>query len=430
MAFVSSLLIAEMVFGDLQSLYSVRFLYPILLLGLIGNKVRLMNIPLYIICVLYFVLPALFALHIPFINADIVNIIWWVSFMFILNDFLRTTKDFNLYYKSLLTCTFVLTFMGSLIGLYKLYMLSNGVVFESMQKIGEHGYLSIVSGSSLNADYNIYSFGVYFGVTAGWNIYLSQKKSFYKIIISLALVLMFVSSMLSSSRRGLVIGIMLIVIFSVVKFRKDQHKYKLDKIKQNTIPWFFVIIFSTILIVINKIDIDILILESNDIANVFNRLETTAELGSDDYDTRSPRWQFALSYFIKQPFFNQIFGSGFEYTELTGEAFKETTYDYPHNVYISAILYSGLLGFFFLVALTLYTSYKYYLYKEYMGMVSIWFIMLLILVFSSNNSIFSGRFSILLFLFPYLNVLKVVKNSNTGGDYRTENITSLKSFKN
>jgi hypothetical protein len=95
------------------------------------------------------------------------------------------------------------------------------------------------------------------------------------------------------------------------------------------------------------------------------------------------RWKFALFIFTKE--FNsgqEIFGGGFNFLNWYGYYFikDKTASDWPHNPFLSILLYSGIIGFF----LYLFLLYKvFYLYIKYIKDYFIFFVFFLITFFFS-----------------------------------------------
>lgn len=102
---------------------------------------------------------------------------------------------------------------------------------------------------------------------------------------------------------------------------------------------------------------------------------------------RTVRWQFAWQIFNKEYSWSQkIFGGGFAYINWYGYTFSndKTISDYPHNPFLSVLLYSGILG----LILYLYLLYKVIaIYIRYIKKYYLLFIFFLITFFFS---FFSG----------------------------------------
>jgi hypothetical protein len=104
-------------------------------------------------------------------------------------------------------------------------------------------------------------------------------------------------------------------------------------------------------------------------------------------DDRIAHWQFATQIFLKEYNLKQkIFGRGFNHLNWFGSYFfkNKTLSDWPHNPFLSVLLYSGLFGLL-IYCFFLYKTFDYYLkyFREY----SLLFIFFLISFFFS---FFSG----------------------------------------
>ncbi len=94
-------------------------------------------------------------------------------------------------------------------------------------------------------------------------------------------------------------------------------------------------------------------------------------------------WQFARQIFTKEYNWNQkIFGGGFDFLNWYGYYFHKdkTRSDWPHNPFLSVLLYSGILGLLVYIVL----MYKvFYFYIKYIKEYYILFIFFLITFFFS-----------------------------------------------
>jgi hypothetical protein len=108
-------------------------------------------------------------------------------------------------------------------------------------------------------------------------------------------------------------------------------------------------------------------------------------------DDRLPHWQFALQIFSKEYNWKQkIFGGGFNHLNWYGFYFlkDKTASDWPHNPFLSILLYSGLLGLL-IYCFFLYKVFYYYLkyIKEYQ-LLFVFFLVTLFFSFFSGDSPF------------------------------------------
>ena len=121
-------------------------------------------------------------------------------------------------------------------------------------------------------------------------------------------------------------------------------------------------------------------------------------------DQRLIRWRFALQIFLREYNWKQkIFGEGFIHLNWYGYYFlkDKTTSDWPHNPFLSILLYSGFLGFS-LFCFFMYKVFYYYIkYTKEYPLLFIFFITTFFFSFFSGGSPFDppvmGFFSILPF---------------------------------
>ena len=124
---------------------------------------------------------------------------------------------------------------------------------------------------------------------------------------------------------------------------------------------------------------------------------------------RIMRWQFALQIFQKEYNWKQkIFGGGFNFLNWYGYYFRKdkTASDYPHNPFLSILLYSGIFGLI-IYLFFLYKSIRYYIkyFREYQ-IISIFFLITFVFSFFSAGCPFDppvmGFFVILPFFIHYI----------------------------
>lgn len=128
---------------------------------------------------------------------------------------------------------------------------------------------------------------------------------------------------------------------------------------------------------------------------------------------RLMRWQFAQQVFIKEYGWKQkIFGDGFNFLNWFGYRFfmNKAVSDYPHNPFLSILLYSGIFGLLIYI-IFIYRSFYYYI--RYFADYQIFFIFFLIcnfFSFFSSGSPFDppimGFFIILPFFINHIHTRK------------------------
>ncbi len=135
--------------------------------------------------------------------------------------------------------------------------------------------------------------------------------------------------------------------------------------------------------------------------------ESLLDVGSTSFDLilgRTLRWQFAWQIYTNEyNFWEKIFGGGFRFLNWYGNYFlkDKTKSDYPHNPFLSVLLYSGLFGLFFYLVF-LGKLFKIILKHYYQHpLISLFFFITFFFSFFSSGSPFDppimGFFSILIF---------------------------------
>lgn len=146
------------------------------------------------------------------------------------------------------------------------------------------------------------------------------------------------------------------------------------------------------------------------------------------FSERTERWQFAHELWkSKYLFWNKVFGHGFDYLEWYGEKFlgNSKKYDWPHNPFISIVLYSGIIGLLLYVLLLFKVTMLYIRYRKLYRIAFVGFLITFFFSFFSAGSPFDppimGFFMLLPFLIhsihkndflPKREILTDAKNSN------------------
>jgi hypothetical protein len=421
-ALVVSLLLGEFALSTFNPIRSVRLVQLIILYNLLVFGFRFIsNISLYFITTLVFLVHSIFYFSYYYVSIDLINIAWWTIFCFILNFYLRSFSDFNLFYKTSIYLSFFWCATGAFIGLYKLKMIVGGTISPWMEYEDPiTGRLNVLAGTSLSGDYNVYSIGIYCGFFSGLYIYRQLKSSYMKVLIASILFLMILAGVLSTSRRALILAPIMILVYlfsrsNMLKSSNSLIKFKFSspKLSPKFWPWKILVLFGAIFLLSQSVDIKSLFNKSIHLRAYLGRMSTVENITSKKQDTRSIRWKYSWEYFKKLPLENKIFGDGFKYEKIIGSNFKESPIDHPHNVFLSALLYGGILGFFLTLCLTGYLFYLYFVRWSFMGVFSVWYLLVMFLNFTSSNSIYSSRLGVFLLLFPMLNFWKDIGTNRT-----------------
>jgi hypothetical protein len=125
--------------------------------------------------------------------------------------------------------------------------------------------------------------------------------------------------------------------------------------------------------------------------------------------SRSMRWQFAWQIFSKEYNWRQkIFGGGFNFLNWYGYYFQKNkrAIDYPHNPFLSVLLYSGIFGLIIYLIFMFKVFYYYIRYFREYYILSMFFFITFFFSFFSAGSPFDppvmGFFVMLSFFLNYI----------------------------
>jgi hypothetical protein len=329
-------------------------------------------------------------------TAESFNILWWSVFGAILIFQVRQgVVDYEIFTNYVRKIVFFGCVIAAALGLIKYYNILSGNFISSYYHND-----SLLIGSSLNSDYNVYSFGLSIGALLSLDLFTNDlSKKHFKTLYILAIGVIVLSILLSGSRRGVLMSGFIIYFLLNIKLIKNAKK------QSELVLSFFIPIILILLINTYWETISFFLLDSDLLDQSISRVLTLKdELEGENERTNRFLWSFDV--FINRNFLEAFFGGGFDYLRLMGIAFSGETEDNPHNYLLSSLLYGGIIGFVLMIFLTfelIFTSFKYH---------RIWYPIILLLIFfnlTSSNSLFSSR------IFPTLLLLmslKFISNKN------------------
>lgn len=410
-AIITSLLVGEMIFSNVLPLYPVRFLQFFIILSFTGIGIYNQGIKPsvrffpYMLSSFVFLIPSILFLSSELIVSEVFTLFWWSIFILLISGIISDREGFFLYKRIVFKYTFIIGLLGGMLGLYKLYLFSIGSPPQwALRTIDNWGDDVFIVGSSMNYDYNVFSFGLFMTLLVGVKFYRESTKTQYKIFFAVSNLLILFTAMTSSSRRALLIGsvILFYMLFSIFLPKiSNKSLYFSNLFRKNNVPWIFIIAIIIGGIGVTKIDFAEIV-QNAEINNLFERLTQISEFGEKE-NTRTIRWEYSIDYFSKFNFVEKIVGGGFSYLEDMGREFRETDIDHPHNVWISSLLYGGIIGFAITVFTSLFSLFFYIAHYKHLRIFLWWYVLMLSLNFTSSNSIFSSRLFVVLCLLPLLN---------------------------
>ncbi len=368
---------------------------------------------------------------------DLRNLGFVTMFGFLLMSYIRDKEDFIRFSTFFIRYVSIFITLISLIGIFKFVSMLKGIEF-SFFKI-EDGY---PWGSALISDCNYYALGGIIGLCAC--IYLLLKKDtllnrYWYLLFSSIIML---NVLLAGSRRGIVVLAILCGLITIIYIVKwSVHWFKASRIR----VVFFICILGVSGFLVSQISIkhisyvlkpmidmadmdyklfkeDITVISYrymtiiNPNLNINNYYESIWEepstikldklkaINQKGMSSRILRWKYAIELYREYPLGRKLIGSGFDYIDDYSKEFGRWHHkpDYPHNPFLSALLYSGILG---LLAFVLFmTQVSYSLLKNYKEYYFYLVMFLLIATFSmiSGNTFFSVK------IFPAVSLLPLL----------------------
>jgi hypothetical protein len=123
-------------------------------------------------------------------------------------------------------------------------------------------------------------------------------------------------------------------------------------------------------------------------------------------ESRISRWNYAFELWKERyAMRNKLMGHGFDFIEWYGAKFNpnsvDKAYDWPHNPFISVLLYSGVLGLIAYLWLLFKTVHLYLKYKKEYGIFFTGFLLTFFFSFFSGSSPFDPPIMGFFILFPF-----------------------------
>lgn len=292
----------------------------------------------------------------------------------------------------------------SVASLLKFYRLLNGVKLDQYF-VGDY----YPTGTSLVRDYNMYSYAMAFSLIMTLFLLRNTNKMISILFYSACLILNFACIIFAGSRRGWIVAglILIILVYSFIKFLLRFSTKRLLKYS-----------FSALLIIflsmsISKIfEIDLNFSDSYQMQKMIARYETLQLSNpNESLSERTLRWDYAGELYNDYNAAEFIFGSGFDYLPKYASNFNsDTIEDYPHNPFLSALLYSGLVGLIFLLVTFFWGTVMLFKNFKVVGVYFslIYFISWIYILVSSNSF-----FSVSLFLILHITLLSIPKETST-----------------
>ena len=126
---------------------------------------------------------------------------------------------------------------------------------------------------------------------------------------------------------------------------------------------------------------------------------------------RIDRWKYTMELYGDYTIPEKFFGSGFDYLQKFRKKFSETKeFDYPHNIFLSVLLYSGIIGLLIFLWL-IFNTCKYYM-KSKLYSLFIAYLLILSFVLFSSDSIFELPLLTGFIVIPYIYKIVSLKTNS------------------
>jgi len=394
--------------------YGIPLFFPLAFLlfiwfGLVRKRLRVpvnTGVVLFLICLLFYCVGLLETGHIYRENArDLQNsagVMLMTPLLFSLD--LREFRDFR---SSAQTMGAAISAVIAVVGLYKFHLMMQGVDIDLFWVEGR----PYPWGTSLVIDYNFFAFAMLIGALSSLFCLRRSSTVLGRVYYQLCFVLASIAMALSGSRRGWVteglffLSLTILTIWSGLKsFARFHRSFALSKQGLKTFAALLIVLTIGLCwqatygqsAVIRDAGV------SDEVQTLHQRFLTLTD-PDQAFDERTERWTYTAEVLSQSSLAQLVFGQGFDYLSRFASVFQTRGgEDYPHNPILSTALYSGVIGAFWALLLLIVAAVKFckclYLdsYFASIYFASLWF------VIPSFNTLFSGKFLLLLLLIPWM----------------------------
>lgn len=351
--------------------------------------------PLLVIQMVFFLaIPASERIFSNFVK-EFINILSMDLFLILLFTEVQTQEKLSHFLAKIENIMLGSSFVIAVIGIYKFVLLLQGQLLSWVSN--ESGLYPW--GTSLVTDYNSFSLGLSIGLLFTFKK-ISKNTSILRHILFLLIILIFIACIISSgSRRGLISIPVILMSYTYLWIR---HISSPLKTRLKKIATTLIVLTGIVVSIMNTQGIDVEI-NTNHIETLVTRFETLKDRGQLS-SSRAIRWEMSYDMLNNETSIRKIlFGNGFNYlhtfnltlSEIDGE-------DYPHNILLSSLLYSGIVGTLALIMFLGHSSWLMFQVRHQYFEWALFFLLMLLTLFTSANTIFSSKVIILILSIPTL----------------------------
>lgn len=405
-SFIFSLCIIEQVTANFFPLFTVRFFQIYLVYFFFKRLNKLTNLKIkdkgfviYLLFILFYLIALLRTQYLyETILGELANLFFWTTFGFLLSF---ENRNDNLFFQKFIYYTSCILFISFFFIFYFSYSkgidLYNGNILDNyVMKDG-----SIIEGTSLNSDYNVYSLAVCIMLIFSFHIIWIHKLKILKLIYLFTIISSGFLVFFSGSRRGFIFYFLTLFILLLYYNKLIEKKYSPQLILT------YIFLFIGTFIVFSNFETITSYLEGFD-GNMFSGLRTlTLNDQISQTNERTIRWNFFMNLFDNYNLFEIFFGQNFDYLNDFQREFNEIE-DNPHNFILSTILYGGLFSLLGLLLLIFIVCKGLLNSKNYIFLIV--FFLYIIFGFTSSNTLFSSKIPPIIITYALLNANFIFDN--------------------
>src|SRR5699024_3242195 len=272
-------------------------------------------------------------------------------------------------------------------------------------------------GTTLVRDDNMFSFALTAGLVMSVYLLGKTKKMSHMFYYLIGFISIFSSIIFAGSRRAWIVAIIIaiFVIFMMLKSLLQLEKNVVTVVKIGFIAGSSTLFIFLFMMLFNiKVDFE----SSAQVQDLKYRLETLQlDQAEESFSPRSDRWDYAVKMYGESNLLQFFVGSGFGYLPEFAYAFNPNLKeDYPHNPFLSSLLYSGLFGCVLILAMIITSAIIAIKNFKVLGAhFTFFYFVSWLFILVSSNSIFSNAFFVsMLLLIMSIPKLKATKYSTTG----------------
>lgn len=329
---------------------------------------------------------------------DLIDGVGVTILLVLLYSTLSGTEDVRRFQES---TAILLWFSGSLVavvGLWKLYALSQGIVLERF--VTDAGIYRF--GTSLQSDYNFYALAQIISLIGGSYLMQVRGGALCKVALLLTGPLLILNVLFSGSRRGLIVLGVLIAGGLLLALPSGLRRLTSVFSRRNWLHSLQVAVGYLLVLMLIGASAHYLYasLGMGNVRLAIERLFTLEDIGRVA-TTRTAIWAFGVRELYSSGVWELMAGDGFDYLGRFATRFSPEVSEFtPHNMFIAATLSGGLITLVTLVWLLGRSTVMYIRHRKEVPLLLGFIVVSAPFALTSLHLIFSFPFFLILVLFP------------------------------